>query len=88
VTVIDFDTIKKKNLDRLCYAMRNDLNDFGRGRAKRLAERLREITAADRFEAKPVEAAVFEEEGWQAALDCDVVFSCVEGLSGILCAGP
>ena len=60
VTVIDFDTIQKKNLDRLSYATRNDL---GRGKAERLAERLRESATAERFEANPVKAAVFEEEG-------------------------
>lgn len=75
LSVMDFDTIKEKNLDRLCYATRDDL---GKGKAMRLSERLRKIATADEFAATPVEAAVFEPEGWSAALDCDVLVSCVD----------
>ena len=75
VVVIDFDKIERKNLDRLCYATRDDI---GQGKADRLVRRLREIATADEFDVTAIDAAVFEEEGWRAALDCDVIFSCVD----------
>jgi molybdopterin-synthase adenylyltransferase len=42
------------------------------------AEHLRARATADPFRVDPVNAAVFEEEGFRAALDCDVLFSCVD----------
>jgi ThiF family len=75
VTVIDFDRIEKHNLDRLLYATRADV---GHLKADVLATRLAMSATAETFRAEPVNAAVFEEAGFRAALDCDVLFSCVD----------
>jgi len=75
VTVIDFDKIEKHNLDRLIYATRDDI---GKIKADKLAEHMRACATAERFQADPLVAAVSEEEGFRAALDCDVLFSCVD----------
>lgn len=75
VSVLDFDTVEKKNLDRLCFATRDDV---GKKKAQLLADRLREIATAENFECVAIDAAVFEAEGWAAALDCDVIVSCVD----------
>jgi hypothetical protein len=75
ITIVDFDKIEARNLDRLNYATRVDIGLF---KAPKLADYLRERATADGFEAKAVEAAVYEEKGFRAALDCDVIFSCVD----------
>jgi molybdopterin-synthase adenylyltransferase len=75
VTLIDFDIVKKHNLDRLNYATRRDI---GRLKVEALAKHLRERATAANFRVYPVEAAVYEEKGYRAALDCDLLFSCVD----------
>jgi hypothetical protein len=75
VSVIDFDTVKLRNLDRLNYAIRRDV---GRLKVDVLAGHLRERATAASFQALPIAAAVYEEEGYRAALDCDLLFSCVD----------
>lgn len=75
VAVIDFDHIEKHNLDRLVYALRRDV---GRLKVETLAEYLRACATAEVFRTDPVVAAIYEEEGFRAALDCDVLFSCVD----------
>ncbi|MCP3478033.1 ThiF family adenylyltransferase (plasmid) [Bradyrhizobium sp. CCGUVB1N3] len=75
VIVIDYDRIERKNLDRLLYATRRIIHQL---KAVALGDRLREVATARRFEAIPVPFAVYEEEGFRAALDCDVLFSCVD----------
>src|SRR5260370_23073423 len=75
VTLIDFDIVKKHNLDRLNYATRRDI---GRLKVEVLADYLRERATAANFRVCPVEAAVYEEKGYRAALDCDFLFSCVD----------
>jgi molybdopterin-synthase adenylyltransferase len=57
------------------YATRDDV---GRLKVEMQAEHLRARATADPFRVDPVNAAVFEEEGFRAALDCDVLFSCVD----------
>lgn len=47
-------------------------------KATLLAAHLRERATAERFDVHPVEAAVYEEPGFRAALDCDLLFSCVD----------
>lgn len=75
VTVIDFDRIETRNLDRLLYATPRFV---GALKAPTLAERLAECATAAAFKADPVIAAVYEDAGFRAALDCDVLFSCVD----------
>lgn len=75
VALIDYDRIKKHNLDRLLYAMRGDV---GRLKVETLGERMRGCATAKRFGVEEIAAAVYEEEGFRAALDCDVLFACVD----------
>jgi hypothetical protein len=75
VVVIDYDTVERKNLDRVLYATRELI---GALKALALADRLRETATARKFDVTPVVAAVYEEAGFKAALDCDVLFSCVD----------
>lgn len=75
VVLIDFDRIKKHNLDRLLCATRDNIRRF---KVAALAEHLRARATANSFTADQVIAAVYEEKGFRAALDCDVLFSCVD----------
>ena len=59
VTLIDFDIVKKHNLDRLNYATRRDI---GRLKVGVLANYLRERATAANFKVYPVEAAVYEKK--------------------------
>lgn len=75
VTLIDFDRIERHNLDRLGYATRADI---GKLKVRALAEHLAARATAASFRVEATEAAVYEEPGLRAALDCDVLFSCVD----------
>lgn len=75
VVFIDYDKIENKNLDRLLYGTRHNVGQF---KAQALTDHLRPRATADKFDALPVVAAVYQEEGFRATLDCDVLFSCVD----------
>jgi molybdopterin-synthase adenylyltransferase len=75
VLVMDFDRVEEKNLDRLLYAT---LRDIGRYKVDALAAHLRERGTAEAIRVDPLVAAVYEEIGFRAVLDCDVLFSCVD----------
>jgi molybdopterin-synthase adenylyltransferase len=77
LTLIDFDTVKVINLDRLLNATLRDA-ELARSKVEvAQAALLAHATAADpRIDA--YEWSIVEEEGFRAALDCDVLFSCVD----------
>lgn len=75
VTIIDFDRIELKNLDRLLYAFPRLVGEL---KSPTLAQHLRDCATAHLFKAEPVIAAVYEDAGFRAALDCDVLLSCVD----------
>jgi molybdopterin-synthase adenylyltransferase len=75
VVAIDYDTIEEKNLDRLLYATPKDV---GAVKVHILAEHLKIRATAESFNVRPVVRAVYEEEGFRAALDCDVLVACVD----------
>ena len=75
VMVIDFDKVEEHNLDRLIYATRADI---GRPKVEVMAEHLSVRGTADSCRIEPMPGAVYEESEFRAALDCDVLFSCVD----------
>lgn len=75
VMLLDFDKIEKHNLDRLQYATRRDIGEL---KTKVLAAHLLERATAERFRVEEIPAAVYEDAGYRAALDCDLLFSCVD----------
>lgn len=77
ITLIDFDAVETVNLDRLLHATRRDAR-LQRAKVSVLARALNLSATADDFAVTEVEYSVCEEEGFRAALDCDVLFSCVD----------
>ncbi|MGC3990193.1 MAG: ThiF family adenylyltransferase [Chthoniobacteraceae bacterium] len=75
--VIDFDIVKHHNLDRLLHATLKDAQNK-RLKSEVLTERLKVSATAPGFSAIPFNLSVVEEEGFRQALDCDVLFSCVD----------
>src|SRR6266568_434506 len=77
VTLIDFDRISSHNLDRTLGATRSDAK--GRTFKTEVAARNAEVSAtADGFQANRFEFSVVEPNGYSVALDCDLIFSCVD----------
>jgi ThiF family len=77
ITLIDFDIVKKHNLDRLLHSTRLDAY-LGRAKVSALAHRLKRSATDRTFQVKEVMYNICEPEGFKNALDCDVLFSCVD----------
>lgn len=75
LTGIDFDYIKKHNLDRLSHAT---LADIGKLKVDLLAEVLPSHATAENFQFSAVPLGVHDEEGFREALNCDLLLSCVD----------
>lgn len=75
ITLIDFDEVQPHNLDRLLGATPADI---GRLKVKVAARQCRQSATAAHLEITEVPYSLAEPAGYQAALDCDVLFSCVD----------
>lgn len=75
LTLIDFDRVEELNLDRLLNATADDIGSLKVDVARRAAERNH---TASSIKVNCIEASIAESDGYNAALDCDVVFSCVD----------
>lgn len=73
--LIDFDEVQPHNLDRLLGATRADVGLLKVNVAERS---IRLAATAASVDVRAVAASLAEPEGYQAALDCDVLFSCVD----------
>jgi molybdopterin-synthase adenylyltransferase len=73
--LIDFDEVQEHNLDRLLGATDADI---GQGKVYIAERQMRRASTADRIEIRVVTNSVTEEDGYRYALDCDVIFSCVD----------
>lgn len=73
--LIDFDVVEPHNLDRLVTATESDV---GRAKVDVARDRIRSVRTAEAVNVRVVPNSVAEENGYQAALDCDVIFSCVD----------
>lgn len=75
VVIVDLDKVEARNLDRLLYALRTNI---GKWKANLLSARLTLAATARKFTVKAVTLPVYEEDGYRAVLDCDIVFCCVD----------
>lgn len=77
ISLIDFDRVEPLNLDRLLHATALDAAVLI-PKVKMLARGLRRSATASKFSVNEFQYSVSEEIGFKAALDCDVLFSCVD----------
>lgn len=77
ITLIDFDGIETINLDRTLHATEFDAESH-RSKVDVIAEGIRESATADKFEVHKTEFGITEEPGYRNALNCDILFSCVD----------
>ena len=75
MSLIDFDEVQPHNLDRLQGASRSDI---GRLKVEVAADLVRRSSTATDVTIKKAFRSVVEREGYAEALDCDVLFSCVD----------
>lgn len=75
LTTIDFDTVERHNLDRLLHATADDIGEL---KVRLLAEQLPFHATAEDFLLKTIPLGINDEPAFRAALDCDLLFSCVD----------
>lgn len=73
--LIDFDSVESHNLDRLVMATQDDVT---RPKVEVAAERIQAVSTGQLRAVRRVPYSIVEEPGYRAALDCDVLFSCVD----------
>jgi molybdopterin/thiamine biosynthesis adenylyltransferase len=75
LSLIDFDLVERKNLDRLLAINRNDI---GKYKVDVIKERLLQTQLISGLNINAIPYSVTEKAGQEAALDCDILFSCVD----------
>jgi molybdopterin-synthase adenylyltransferase len=73
---IDYDEIQRHNQDRFIGSKR--VEDIGALKVDIAKERILESANASKVEIITVPYSIAEEEGYRAALDCDILFNCVD----------
>lgn len=73
--LIDFDEVQPHNLDRLLGATTDDIGKLKIDVAKR---QILQSATGTNVNVRTVPLSIVEKEGYQSALDCDVLFSCVD----------
>lgn len=77
IRLMDFDSIETVNLDRMLHATIRNAK-IPTAKVELASRELRKSATANRFRVEALEWSVAEEPGFRAALDCDVIFSCVD----------
>ncbi len=75
LVLMDFDAVEEHNLDRLLNVTRRDI---GRAKVSVVGPALRDHATAAKVSILELESSVVEPDGYRAALDCDVLFACVD----------
>ncbi len=75
LTLIDPDRVEEHNLDRLLYATAKDI---GKLKVALVARALQHNATAERIQLTTLPVSVHDTTAYKAALDCDLLFSCVD----------
>ena len=73
--LIDFDSVEDKNLDRTLGVFKSQI---GMAKVEVIAKSLRNSSTSQSISIETCEYSVCEDEGYKAALNCDIIFSCVD----------
>lgn len=73
--LIDFDTVEEKNMDRLTNIFRSDI---GRSKVLAIKDAIERSATSPGVSVECCEFSICEKEGFEMALDCDIIFSCVD----------
>jgi hypothetical protein len=77
LTLLDFDSVRTHNLDRLAHASRLDAS-LATAKVEVAERALLGLAPVEDLEVQAIPYSVIEPEGFKHALDCDVLFSCVD----------
>ncbi len=77
VKLIDFDSVETVNIDRLLHASLRDAK-LQRAKVDVVARGVKRGATAEGFNIETIEYSVTEDQGFREALDCDVIFCCVD----------
>lgn len=77
IALMDFDGAEDINRDRSLHVSRYDVF-WQQAKVQAIARALKRSATAANFVVDPFEWSIVEEEGFRTALDCDVLFSCVD----------
>jgi hypothetical protein len=77
LTLIDHDHIESRNLDRTIGAQSSDIA-LGSTKVEIAARNFASSATSDATRVKPIPQSLLTREGIAAALDCDILFSCVD----------
>lgn len=72
--LVDFDSVEEKNLDRTIFLR----EDVGRAKVFAMKDAISRAATSPKIDVNCVEYSICEEKGYNASLDCDVLFSCVD----------
>ena len=75
VTLIDPDRVEEHNLDRLLYGT---VKDIGKLKVDVAARKMKRNATADKAQLITLPISIHDNVAYRAALDCDIVFSCVD----------
>jgi hypothetical protein len=74
-TLIDFDSIEEKNLDRTLGTYEDDI---GKSKVSVVRQSILRSRTAPNVTIETIDYSVCEEKGFLSAIDCDLLFSCVD----------
>ena len=75
VTLIDPDKVEEHNLDRLLYGTTENIGEL---KVDLAAQAMRCNGTAEEIQITTLPVSVHNESAYKAALDCDIIFSCVD----------
>ncbi len=75
IVLIDHDKIEEHNLDRLLYTTKKDIGKFKAGFFK---DKILKHSVNENVKVKSVIQPIQSQSAFRSALDCDIIFSCVD----------